>query len=187
MFLSLVLFSLLLQMVEQQSTFWLILFTRDASPGPEPLSIAPATWDGVIQHTRTTFPEALDDLMMHIKALKEMRFEEFEKEAGFEFLEAKKNRQSQNSPDSPPYFGYKYFCSLPKPRTAWQVRAFLFCELRLLKLFTGDGYTCNEGNSGQRVLEYLGPNVVLGDLDETKCVVLRMDVQYPEVIAKCHS
>lgn len=174
-------------MVEQQSTFWLILFTPDASPSSEPMSIAPATWDGVIQHCRTTFPDVLDDIVRNMQTLKETRFEDFEKEAGFQFLDAKKNRRGPGNPGSPPYFSYKYFSSLPKPRTAWQIRAFLFCELRLLKLFTGDGYTCNEGNSGRRVLEYLGPNIELGELDAAKCVVLRMDVQFPEVLAKCHS
>lgn len=172
-------------MVEQQSVFWLILFTRDACS--EHLSIAPATWDGVIQYTRDTFPDAFDDLMSNIHTLKQRRFEEFEEEAGFQFLDAKKNRHGKGSSGSPPYFSYEYFCTLPKPRAAWQVRAFLFCELRLLKLFTGDGYTCNEGVSGRRVLEYLGPNVQLGELDPAKCAVLRMNVQYPDVLAKCHS
>ena len=69
---------------------------------------------------------------------------------------------------------------------AWQVRAFLFCEMRLLKLFTGDGYTRNEGSSGQRVLEYLGPNLCLEDMDTRKCAMLRMNMEYPDVVARCH-
>ena len=175
------------QMVEQKSSFWLILFTRDASPGPELLSISHATWDGVIQHIRDTFPEALDDVIRNMIELQQRKFEEFEEEAGFQFLDAKKNRHGEGIPGSPPYFSYEYFCTLPKPRTAWQVRAFLFCELRLLKLFTGDGYTCNEGGGGQRLLEYLGPNVQLEELDPVKSVVLRMNVQYSDVVAKCHN
>lgn len=173
-----------MQVVEQQSTFWLILFTSDAPKDSSNLQIAPATWDGVIQHVKATFPEAYGDLMSHIQALKERQFEEFEEEAGFQFLEGKKNRHGSGLP---PYYSYEYFCSLPKPRTAWQVRAFLYCELRLLKLFTGDGYTCNEGRNGQRVLEYLGTNVRISDLDTTKCVVLQMNVEFPELLVKCHS
>ena len=168
-------------MVEQQNSFWLILFTPDAiSPAP----ISPATWDGVIEHVRGTFPDALDSLLEHIHTLKEGRFEDFEKEAGFQFLDAKKNRHKGGTP---PYFSYEHLCSLPRPHTAWQVRAFLFCELRLLKLFTGDGYTCNEGGSGQRVLEYLGPNFQLEGIDRSKCTVLRMNVEYTDVVTKCHS
>lgn len=167
-------------MVDQKSTFWLILISS------EQLSIAPATWDGVVEHTRVTFPDAFNDLMNNLEALKQRSFEEFEKEAGFRFLDAKKNRHGTGGTEAPPYFSYKYFCSLPKPRSAWQVRVFLFCELRLLKLFTGDGYTCNEGASGQRILEYLGPNVTLADLDPAKCAVLKMDVKYVDVLARCH-
>lgn len=175
-------------MIEQRSSFWLVLFTSDAFPSSEPSStIAPATWEGVIKHTRTTFPDAFGDLMNNINTLKQRNFETFEEEAGFQFLNSKKNRHSKDNSGLPPYFSYQYFCSLPKPRTAWQVRAFLFCELRLLKLFTGDGYTCNEGRGGQRVLEYLGPNVRLGDMDTAKCVVLRMNIEYEDVLAKCHS
>jgi hypothetical protein len=174
-------------MVEKQSSFWLFLCTRDASPNSKQLPIAPATWDGVIQYTRDMFPDAFDDLMSHIHTLKQKKFKEFEEAARFQFLDAKRNRRGQGGHSGPPYFSYEYFCSLPKPRAAWQVRAFLFCELRLLKLFTGDGYTCNEGSGGQRVLEYLGPNLQVENLHPSKCAVLKMEVQYSEVIAQCHS
>lgn len=169
-------------MVEQKSTFWLILFTPDAPQDRDPLPIALATWDGVIQHVQTTFPDTLPDLLHHLHSLKEKRFEDFEEEAGFEFLESKKNRHDKGGLDSPPYFSYKYFCSLPKPRSAWQVRAFLYCEVRLLKLFTGDGCTRNEGERGQRILEYLGPNVRISELDPSKCAVLKMNTHLPLAI-----
>ena len=174
-------------MVEQKSQFWLILFTPSAPLDASTLPIAPATWDGVVQHVRATFPDALDDLLSHLHTLKESRFENFEREAGFQFLEAKKNRHAQAGPSAPPYFSYEYFCSLPKPRSAWQVRAFLYCELRLLKLFTGDGLTCNEGGNGKRIPEYFGPNVRIGELDPAKCTVLRMKVELPELLVQCHS
>lgn len=135
---------------------------------------------------RELFPEVTEDLTNNIQTLKERRFEDFEEAAGFEFLECKKNRDGKGDPGSPPYFSYEYFCSLPKPRAAWQVRAFLYCELRLLKLFTGDGYTCNEGGSGRRVVEYLGPNIRIADLDPSKCAVLKMKVEYSEILKICY-
>lgn len=164
--------------------------TPDASCHPtsscgdgEALSISPATWDGVIQHIEALFPEAISDLKEHIHTLEEKTLEYFEEEAGFRFLDAKKNRYTQ---DYPPYFSYKYFCSLPKPRSAWQVRAFLYCELRLHKLFTGDGHTCNEGDRGMRIKEYLCPNTRISDLDSTKSVVLPMRMTIPEILCACH-
>lgn len=178
--------SLLFQVVEKQSSFWLILFTSDASRDSTDLPVSPATWEGVIQHIKTTFPLAYEDVMDNIHTLRERSFEDFEKEAGFQFLECKKNRDGKGGPGSPPYFSYEYFCSLPKPRTAWQVRAFLYCEVRLLKLFTGDGYTCNESKAGRRILEYLGPNVRLSDLDPSKSAVMRMNIDHNEVLQKCH-
>ena len=159
----------------------------DATLDSTHLPISPATWDGVIQHVQTTFPLAFEDLMNNIQALREQSFEELEKEAGFQFLESKKNKDGKGGLQSPPHYSYEYFCSLPKPRTAWQVRAFLYCEVRLLKLFSGDGYTCNESEAGKRILEYLGPNVRLCDLDPVKCTVLKMDIEYEDILEKCHS
>ena len=141
----------------------------------------------MVQHVQTTFPEAYPDLLSHIQTLKESTLEDFEKEAGFEFLESKKSKDGKNGPNSPPYYSYEYFCSLPKPRTAWQVRAFLYCELRLLKLFTGDGCTRNESKAGRRILEYLGPNLRLGDLNPAKCTILKMNVSYEDIVETCHS
>ena len=108
---------------------------------------------------------------MHIQTLKERDIEDFEKEAHFQFLDSKNNKGMKKS--EPPYFGYKHFTCLPKPRTAWQVRAFLYCELRLFKLYSGDGYTMTEGGRKRRVLEYFCPNVRIDHLAATaKCVTL---------------
>lgn len=108
---------------------------------------------------------------MHIQTLKEKDLEYFERQAGFKFLDSKKKKGMKKT--DPPHFGYEHFTSLPKPRTSWQVRAFLYCELRLLKLYSGDGYTTNESGKGTRLLEYLCPNVHIHHLAATaKCVTL---------------
>lgn len=171
-------------MVESKSHFWLVLFTSDAAAGDADIPIVPATWDGVIELTRALFPEVTGDLLSNLQTLKEKKCEEFEEEAGFRFLDAKRNRHGTGPPGSPPYFNYKHFCSLPKPRRAWQVRAFLYCELRLLSLYTGDGLTCNEGRRGQRIKEYLMPNVRFTDLAPSRCAVLPMQVEEANLLCE---
>ena len=171
-------FPLFLQVVKKKQTFWLVLFTLPtltSSHSDVPISVAPATWDGVIQHVQLYFPDAEEDLLRHICTLKEQNYEDLEDEAGFQFLDSKNNKDKEKA--EPPYFGYEHFTHLPIPRTAWQVRAFLFCELRLLKLYSGDGYTSNEGTKGRRLLEYLCPNVNIHHLSATtKCVTLPIDM-----------
>lgn len=165
--------------MEEKQTFWLVLFTLGSlsSCPASPIAVVPATWDGIIQHVKLYFPKAMEDLLLHIQTLIKSKFEVFETEAGFLFLDSKNNKGKEHA--EPPYFGYKHFTSLPKPRTAWQVRAFLYCELRLLKLYSGDGYTTrNEGGRG--VLEYLCPNVHIHRLaSAAKSVTLPLKVTIP--------
>ena len=55
-------------------------------------------------------------------------------------------------PNGAPFYSYS---SLPTPCRAWQVRLFLYCEMRLLRLFRGDRYAeMKDGRAG--CLEYLG-------------------------------
>ena len=156
--------------------FWLVLFTvSPASSIDRRVYVVPATWDGVFQHVGRYYPNAKEDVLTHMETLQHRSFEDFERDAGFHFFDSKKNK---SKPDAyPPYFGYEYFVQLPKPRTAWQVRAFLFCELRLLKLYSGDGYTVVEKTKERGVLEYLCPNVSIKRLvDATKCAILPLNV-----------
>ena len=140
--------------------------------------VVPATWDGIVQVVRTSYPDAYDDVMQHLDELKLQTIEEFEKMTGFEFLAAKKNEEGQD-PNAPPFYSYDYFSSLPRPRSAWQVRLFLYCEMRLLKLFKGDGYTQTEAGS-HGSLEYLCSNISLSNFDPTKSAVIPMVVNIPE-------
>jgi len=142
--------------------------------------MVPATWEGVTQHVTCYYPQARSDLMAHLDALKSMTFEEFEREAGFQFLDSKGNKSKESA--WPPYFGYEYFIQLPRPTKAWEVRAFLYCELRLLKLFSGNGYTVVEDEKEQGVKEYLCPNLPIRSLaDSSKCTVIPLHLTADQI------
>lgn len=172
------------QLMVEKVTLWLVLFKPDAycHGNDEGLVVVPATWDGVDRIVRTLYPEAHPSLTAHWEVLRTKPFEYFEGEAGFEFMEARRNIDSL-LPNGPPFYSYEYFCSLPKPRTAWQVRAFLFCELRLLRLFRGDGWTQSEegggGGGGRELREYLCSNVPLEHLNPQLSAVIPMTVVMP--------
>ena len=174
-----------LQVVVLKHTSWLVLYTPSAFPlANEPdndgvFPTTPATWEGVIQVMKRLYPKALQDVMSNLSTLQTRDLDSFQTEAGFAFYDAKKNDRGQ-FPDAPPYFSYDHFCSLPKPRTAWQVRAFLYCEMRLLKLFKGDGYTRTEG-SGKGRREYIAPNIPLSKLDPKQSVIIQMTVKVPNI------
>lgn len=164
--------------MEKKATYWLILFKPTACKSGDEFIITPATWEGVVQIVKTCYPEAYADLDQYLSELKSKDFEQFEAEAGFKFLEAKKNEDG-SIPNGQPYYSYQYYCSLPKPRAAWQVRLFLYCELRLLKLFKGSGVTLSEdGRHGS--LEYFCSNIPLSALDPKESVAIPMMVTIPD-------
>lgn len=167
-----------LQVVEKHYTFWLVLVKpSNAFHNGKDLLVAPATWDGVVQIVQTCYPDAYSDLVQHLTELREKDFEYFESEAGFEFLEARKNEDDSN-PNGPQFYSYEHFCSLPHPRKLWQIRLFLYCEMRLLKFFRGDGYTYSEsGQCGSQ--EFLSPNARLSDFSSDKFVVIPLKVKIP--------
>ena len=133
--------------------------------------VMPATWDGVMKLVGKYYPLAADDCRKHLDVMKSTSCEEFEKEAGFKFLEAKIS-DSSGGKDSPPHYSYEYYCGLLDRGgcKAWQTRLFLYCELRLFELFTGNGRTLsiNGKDSGYNYsgpLEYISPNVSLSYLN----------------------
>ena len=157
-------------MIEKGYSYWLILFRPSTQ---QKGLIVPATWDGVTQIVSSLYPNAHKDLIEHLPTLKDTPFEVFEKQAGFQFLECRRNEHG-TSPDKPPYYSYDFYCSLPSPRSALQVRLFLYCELRLLEMFRGDGYASSAEPGSVHCLEYLCPNLQLSELDEGSLAVLPM-------------
>ena len=117
------------------------------------------------------------DLMEHLQELKTRDLEHFEAQAGFEFLEARRNEDG-SIPNGRPFYSYSHYCGLPRPREAWQVRLFLYCEMRLLRLFQGGGFTLTEkGDHGS--LEYFCTNVPLSRFDPKESAVIPMKVTIP--------
>jgi len=131
--------------------------------------VLPATWDGVMKLVEKCYPLAADDCRRHLEVMKSKSCEEFEKEAGFKFLDAKIG--TSDGKNTPPYYSYENYCSLPDRdnKKAWQTRLFLYCELRLFELFTGNGHTLpisgkDGGSASSGPLEYISPNVSLSHL-----------------------
>lgn len=160
-----------LQLIEKNSPYWLLLFKP--SEKQQHLFVK-ATWDGVTHIIHSLYPNVYPDLMVHLQTLKITPFNEFEKQAGFKFLECRRNIDGIY-PDKPPYYSYDFYSSLPKPRTAMQVRLFLYCEMRLLEMFRGDGYASTVEPGSVHCLEYLCPNLKLSDFDKQCVAVLPMN------------
>ena len=169
--------------IVQKCSSWLFLFKPPACRRDDFL-VAPATWDGVEAVLRALYPDALPDFVLHRAQLVETSYESFEQEAGFKFLESRKMLDAAiaggvHVGGGPPYCSYEHFRSLPRPRKAWQVRLFLYCELRLLELFSGDGHTyMDDGTPGCK--EYLCTNVDIADFDPMQSALIPLDVHVPD-------
>ena len=155
---------------------WLVIFLP--SQATNPFTVYPATWDGIMKTIRDNYPLLLTEFETHFQELKEQSFEEFERDAKFRFIESLKSFKSGDT-NGPPYFNYKYTCSLPKPLLCWQLRAFLYCELRLLELFDGDGCTRVEMSSELGPWEYLCPVIPFSSFDSDSMVMVSLNVVVP--------
>ena len=158
-----------LQFVVQKSQCHIVLFKLNEG-ARDKFDVLPATWDGVMKLVEKYYPLAAEDCRRHLEVMKNKSCEGFEKEAGFKFLDAKTSC-SRDGKVTPPHYDYEYYCSLPDKgnRKAWQTRLFLYCELRLFELFTGNGRTLSiSGKDGgynySGPLQYISPNVSLSYL-----------------------
>lgn len=152
-------------MEQKKSQCYLVLFKLHEEALSK-FDVYPATWDGIEEMIEKNYPLALQDYKRHLVVLKTTNFEEFEKQAGFKFIESKKALEG-----GPPLYNYEYYCKLPNLGScnAWQTRLFLYCELRLFELFTGNGRTISvdaqKGSSDTTgLLEYICPNISIQDL-----------------------
>ena len=118
--------------------YWLVLF-RVRSDTESPVRAFPATWGGVGDMLAWKFPEALDEFNHHRVTLSSHSCEFFEKESGIDFMKCLQLKQECDAVS--PYFSYARYLACAVPRSSWQVRLFLYCELRILEFFVGDGYT----------------------------------------------
>ncbi len=124
------------------------------------------------------YPILYPQFAKHFAELKERPYREFEHEAGFRFIDSLKRYKSGGT-TGPPYYDYEYTCALPRPLKAWQVRAFLYCELRLLELFDGNGRTKTEAGNKEGPLEYLCPSVPFSSFDVEGLDMVSLNVVVP--------
>ena len=146
------------------------------------IGLHPATWEGVLDLVKLCYPLAASDMEQHLDELQNTPFEDFEKAAGFRFIDTHHSADS----NGPPAYKYAKYCALPAPRKTWQTRLFLYCELHLLELYTGDGRTHSDGQS-VRHEEYLCRDVSLEALKEHSipCEAVALSVAIPEQRSKC--
>ena len=146
------------------------------------IGLHPATWEGVLDLVKLCYPLAASDMEQHLDELRNTPFEDFEKAAGFRFIDTHHSADS----NGPPAYKYAKYCALPAPRKTWQTRLFLYCELHLLELYTGDGRTHSDGQS-VRHEEYLCRDVSLEALKEHSipCEAVALSVAIPEQRSKC--
>ena len=114
----------------------------------------------------------------NFQQLKERPYKEFEEDAKFRFIESLKCFKSGDK-NGPPYFDYQYTCSLPRPLSCWQLRAFLYCELRLLELFDGCGRTRIESNNQLGPCEYMCPTVPFSSFNSDSMEMVSLRVVVP--------
>ncbi|KAJ8041947.1 hypothetical protein HOLleu_12889 [Holothuria leucospilota] len=159
----------------QKAAYWLVLLKNSCNPGSGYISapILPATWDGLKTFITHFYPFAKESVLQHWATITSVSIETFEKEAGFKFIHALKEIHG------PMYMSYSKFCKLGKPVKAWQVRLFLYCELRILELFHGDGFTYSQdGMRGEE--EFIAPNYTFRDLRDEDIILIPLEVNIPQ-------
>ena len=155
----------------QNSKYWVILFSPQQGPNHTP--VLPATWDGLKEFVSNCYPDAADSVNEHWEIIKTKPVEYFEEQAGFKFI------QAVSDPSKPLYMSYDKFKSLAKPQKDWEARCFLYCELRIFELFSGDGVTKDtEGKNGER--EYICLNYEKADLGEENFKAIPLEINVPE-------
>ena len=116
----------------------------------------PATWDNVASLVQKHYSSVAPKVQARLTDLKAKKFAEIEAEAPSRFAEVDKIGKSR--PD------YMDAARLERGQgLLWEVRAFLYYQLRLMELFSGDGLTrTSDGSSGLR--EYIGANRPIASL-----------------------
>ena len=152
--------------------YWLVIFRVEAG-SPSPVCAYPATWDGVGEVIAQRFAGAYEDFIRHRDILSTQPCGYFEKESGVKFLKCLELKKESDL--TSPYFSYARFLCCPAPRSAWQVRLFLYCELRILEKFTGDGYTLMpNGKKGYK--EFIANNFKLSLLPKNQFTIVPLAI-----------
>eukprot|EP01125_Pyxidicula_operculata_P021900 TRINITY_DN8741_c0_g1_i1.p1 TRINITY_DN8741_c0_g1~~TRINITY_DN8741_c0_g1_i1.p1 ORF type:complete len:262 (+),score=36.26 TRINITY_DN8741_c0_g1_i1:3-788(+) len=141
-------------------------------PTTSNICVTSADWNGVEEYLRNIYPEAYEDYLHHKHDIRNKTVAQFESEANIKY-----KFYNCIEKGSTTYMTYEKYKQIQKPRLAWQLRLFMYCELRLLELYNGDGLT-KTIHGTQGTLEYLCSNATLKDIKD--CVVLDLPVVIPE-------
>ncbi|XP_033107763.1 uncharacterized protein LOC117109504 [Anneissia japonica] len=153
-----------------KKAFWVVLLYPESLPQSTP--ILPATWDGVLKFVQSSYPDAFQIVKQHLYVMKNNPVEFFEAQAGLKFIDV------LHDPEGPNFMSYSRFRRLPPPQLEWETRLFLYCEVRIFELFTGNGFTKTaNGLKGER--EYICENYDLQKLGEGNYVAVPLTVHIP--------
>lgn len=143
--------------LEEGNHYRIVLFSAVGGMPQELRAPLPATWENVFALVRNSHPGCSAKLKPHWHEVKTQRYEEFTVNG--------RHIDSLLPEDYAVATSFEAFASSEEYNTASHARAFLRHSFKLMKLFSGDGYSYSEdGQRGAR--EYLVPRCAVQDLVE---------------------
>jgi hypothetical protein len=125
-----------------------------------------ATWDNAAKLASEVYPKVKKKIYNKIEEIKEIFFEEIEKESSMIWGEIDKA-----GPSNPNFMTYKRFKQ--SKGTLLDVRAFFYFTLHFRELFSGDGYTYNQ--KGEKTLkEYICVNQKLKNFKDYRLIDVKI-------------
>jgi len=128
-----------------------------------------ANWDGVSNFVELYYPEVWPKVSAHLPSIRATPFAEIESEAGYDMLKVHLLGRDLITGDGkdPRYVSLKRLVELEGTRV--EVRQFLWDEIGINNLYSGDGKTVDDfGTTGPS--EYLAKSTLISDIEG--CVVL---------------
>lgn len=171
-----------MKLVARKERFWLLLVSiqisqaGNSASNHELLHVFPATWEGITSIIQLHYPKALHDYINYLTEIQTKPTSYFQDISGICFLKCLELRDEHNAKS--PYMNYNRYLECPEPRTSWQLRLFLYCELRLLDKFVGNGRTLMADNS-YGPLEYIASNVQLNTFQPSNVFLAPIHVYLP--------
>lgn len=132
---------------------------------PARSDVVPATWDHLPGIVERAYPGAGPLVEAHLPTLQATAFEDLVAASGGYPWHAVRDRGRGH----PRFFDAATYAQ--EHEEAWQTRAFLYCELRLTDLYSGDGYTREPGGS-RGLAEWATGNHALADLGDLERIPL---------------
>lgn len=141
-----------------------------------------ATWNHVQDLVQHYFPDAYEKVRYSLDEIKKLPFHVIDSYVPLDSTDTKLaqgtsfssrfDRIDRTGPSHPLYMNYSKIREIEHP-TLWQVRGFLYNDLRLGNLFTGLGTVMDE-NHNHGFQEYLGKNVTFEEIPEGRLIPLEL-------------